>query len=88
MSDVKNSEAKPRAARLRGIVKWFSREKGYGFLVDDLTRRDVFFHQSSVVEECELKEDEFVSYLPGEERGRKCARQVMRLGHERAHSNR
>jgi cold shock protein len=76
-------DTKPPAARRRGIVKWFARDKGYGFLLDDTTRRDVFFHHSSVVEDRDLKEDELVSYIPGEERGRSCARQIMRLGNER-----
>ena len=34
-------------SRLNGTVKWFSQEKGYGFIVQD-DGPDVFVHHSSI----------------------------------------
>ena len=34
--------------RERGKVKWFSEEKGYGFIVPEDGSNDVFFHFSSL----------------------------------------
>ncbi len=33
--------------RLHGRIKWFSEEKGYGFIVDD-SGKELFFHRNSV----------------------------------------
>ena len=32
----------------RGTVKWFNAEKGYGFISDGETHRDVFVHFSQI----------------------------------------
>jgi CspA family cold shock protein len=42
-SDVSN----PSHA-LKGIVKWFSAKKGYGFLVDSASGQEVFVHHTAI----------------------------------------
>ena len=37
-----------------GKVKWFNTKKGYGFITDDETERDIFLHLSAL-EESKLK---------------------------------
>ena len=31
-----------------GKVKWFNAKKGYGFITDDETKKDIFLHVSSL----------------------------------------
>ena len=31
-----------------GKVKWFSAKKGYGFITDDKTQKDIFLHVSAL----------------------------------------
>ena len=33
---------------MQGTVKWFSMDKGYGFITDDTEGKDYFVHQSSI----------------------------------------
>ena len=37
-----------------GKVKWFNSKKGYGFITDDKTEKDIFLHVSAL-EESKLK---------------------------------
>ena len=55
----------------RGTVKWFSEEKGYGFVAPDEGGEDLFVHYSAIEGEGyrSLEEGERVSYEPT--RGRK-----------------
>ena len=51
----------------RGTVKWFSEEKGYGFIKpDDAGEEDIFVHYTGIKGEGfrSLKEGEKVSYEP------------------------
>ena len=55
----------------RGTVKWFSEEKGYGFITPEEGGEDLFVHYSAIEGSGfrSLKEGERVSYEPT--RGRK-----------------
>ena len=48
-----------------GKVKWFNAKKGYGFITDDETQKDVFLHVSAL-EESKLrvlkKEEQSIIY--------------------------
>lgn len=50
--------------RMKGVVKWFSKEKGYGFITPDGSQKDVFVHFSGIdgTGYKELKEDERVEF--------------------------
>ena len=47
-----------------GKVKWFNSKKGYGFITDDETQKDIFLHVSALEESKlrVLKEDQTIIY--------------------------
>jgi len=53
-----------------GKVKWFNTKKGYGFITDNETQKDIFLHISAL-EESKLKilkEEQTISYDIKEEK--------------------
>ncbi len=59
-----------------GVVKWFSEEKKFGFIVPDVTGEDIFVHISSVPIDYSLSEGHRVSYDITQRKGRSCATNV------------
>nr|WP_299341871.1 cold shock domain-containing protein [Allomuricauda sp.] len=64
---------------MTGTVKFFNESKGYGFITNDETGRDIFVHVTAL-NGVELKDGDKVEYL--EEEGRKgmVAAQVQVIG--------
>ena len=58
-----------------GTVKFFNESKGYGFITDEETGKDIFVHASGIKAE-ELREGDRVSYEEEEGRKRKVAAKV------------
>ena len=61
-----------------GTVKFFNESKGYGFITDEETGKDIFVHASGIRAE-ELREGDRVSYEEEEGRKGKVAAQVVAL---------
>ena len=55
-----------------GKVKWFNSKKGYGFIKDDETQKDIFLHVSALEESKlrVLKEDQKIFYDIKEEKNK------------------
>jgi cold shock protein len=61
---------------MKGIVKWFNNQKGYGFLTPEDGSADVFVHHSSIVAEGyrSLAENQAVEFeVVASEKGPKAA---------------
>ena len=56
----------------QGKVKWFSAKKGYGFITDDETNKDIFLHVSSLEESKlrVLKEEQKIKFDIKEEKNK------------------
>ena len=56
--------------KIKGTVKWFNTEKGFGFVKDE-EGNEYFTHHSAVAQGTVLKENDKVSFEPAEnERGK------------------
>ena len=55
-----------------GKVKWFDAKKGYGFITDDKSERDVFLHVSALEKSKlrVLRENQKIQFEIKEEKGR------------------
>ena len=53
-----------------GKIKWFNSKKGYGFIKDDKTNKDIFLHVTALEQSKlrVLKEDQKISYDIKEEK--------------------
>ncbi len=62
---ITRSASNQNGQRVTGIVKWFSRVKGYGFITPDDGSTEVFVHYSGVEGDGyrNLQENDRVSYL-------------------------
>jgi CspA family cold shock protein len=54
----------------KGKVKWFNSKKGYGFITEDKTEKDIFLHVSALEESKlrVLKEDQKIEFDIKEEK--------------------
>lgn len=59
-----------------GKVKFFNEEKGYGFITDDATGRDIFVHATGLRVE-KLEQGDAVSYEEEDGKKGKVAAQVV-----------
>ena len=55
-----------------GKVKWFNAKKGYGFITDNETKKDIFLHVSALEESKlrVLKEEQVINYDIKEEKNK------------------
>lgn len=55
-----------------GKVKWYNKEKGFGFILSDEDNKDIFVHRSALMESSlsALEEGQTISYDLSERQGR------------------
>jgi cold shock protein len=59
------SEDLVKAVRVKGTVKWFNSDKGFGFIIADGYNRDIFVHRQQLVRSGiqDLKENELLTFV-------------------------
>ena len=64
-----------------GKIKWFNAKKGYGFITDDETNKDIFLHVSSLEESKlrVLKEEQKIKFDIKEEKNKLQAITIKKL---------
>ena len=64
-----------------GKVKWFNSKKGYGFITDDETNKDIFLHVSALEESKlrVLKEEQQIKFDIKEEKNKLQAINIKKL---------
>ena len=64
-----------------GKIKWFNSKKGYGFITDDETNKDIFLHVSALEESKlrVLKEEQKIKYEIKEEKNKLQAINIKKL---------
>jgi cold shock protein len=62
-----------------GTVKWFSADKGFGFILPDAAGPDIFVHVSALKPTDTISEGDKVSYDVGTNKGKSCAINVRFL---------
>ena len=64
-----------------GKIKWFNAKKGYGFITEDKTNKDIFLHVSSLEESKlrVLKEEQKIKFDIKEEKNKLQAINIKKL---------
>ena len=64
-----------------GKIKWFNSKKGYGFITEDKTNKDIFLHVSSLEESKlrVLKEEQHIEFDIKEEKNKLQAINIKKL---------
>ena len=64
-----------------GKLKWFNAKKGYGFITDDKTQKDIFLHVSALEDSKlrVLKEDQKIKFDIKEENNKLQAINIKKL---------
>ena len=64
-----------------GKIKWFNSKKGYGFITDDETNKDIFLHVSALEKSKlrVLKEEQKIKYDIKEEKNKLQAINIKKL---------